>query len=183
MSSNAYRKRQGKRPGSGRRSLALRAALVVSLWHAPVPWVHFHDLEGPQVESLDPLSRHIAEYHAGDVHHGHKSLTWHTHLVLPWCLDGHDACPRDHDGDHAPRPDDTWLVVTAGASSLQSTLSLGRLARAANPGCSDSFARAVVAPQEVVAAATVPPCGWQRHFFETYGPSIAVRDLIGVRVC
>lgn len=168
------------RPDSGCWAVGLRAALIVSLWHAPIPWVHFHDLEGPQVEQLETLSQHVAEFHAGEVGHGLTALDWHAHLVLPWSLHQHDTCPED---EHAPRPEGDCLVMLAGSAISQLSLSLGRPIPAALAGPGDAIASSPLALPEVVAAATIPPGGLCRHFFETYGPSIAVRDLVGVQIC
>lgn len=169
------------RPVLGRSRAVLRAALIVSLWHAPIPWVHFHDLDGHQVEELDPLAHHISEFHAGDVRLGRKTLDWHAHLVLPWAVTDHDACPGNE--TPAPRPDDVSPVMTPEATSLQSSMSLARhVPTLLADGGNASFDVAVT-QQEVVASATIPACGWCRHFFETYGRTSAVRDLSGVRLC
>src|SRR4029450_8695937 len=74
-------------------SRALRVLLVLSLWHAPIPWVHPPQIDGPDVDHLQVLSRHVAEFHSRELNHGEKSLDWHMHLVLPWCLTHHLPCP------------------------------------------------------------------------------------------
>jgi hypothetical protein len=161
--------------------LALRGLLVVSLWHAPIPWVHFHDLEGPHVELLDPLSLHVAEYHARDLDGGRKALDWHAHLVLPWRLDLHHSDSGDE--GEAPRPDDDFIAKTAEAANLQSSLSLGRPVPALFAGWGDLPAVGAFGLPEDAAAATTPGNDRHRHFFETYGRPAAVRDLTGVRLC
>lgn len=168
------------RPGLGRLRVGLRAALIVSLWHAPIPWVHFHDLKGPQVEDLDPLSRHVAEFHADDLDLGRRAVDWHAHLVLPWALDLHDPCPGE---DPIPCPDDVCVIVTAEAANLQLSMSLDRPVPGPFTIAGHLPAQFALRMPEVVATATIPACGWCRHFFETYGRAAAVRDLAGVRLC
>src|SRR5436190_15874990 len=82
----------------------LRVVMVLSLWHAPIPWIHVHEFEGPQVERLDSLSRHIAAFHAHELNKGRPSVDWHAHLVLPWCMNHQHDCPADSERD--PAPDD-----------------------------------------------------------------------------
>lgn len=176
-----FQTRRLGRPLTCSARLALRGLLVVSLWHAPIPWVHFHDLEGPSVEQLDPLSLHVAEFHARDLGGGRKALDWHAHLVLPWRLDQHHSDPGDE--DQAPRPDDDCIVLTAAAANLQSLLSLGRPLPAQLAGWGDLPGVCAFDLTEGVASATTPGSDRRRHFFETYGRPAAVRDLTGVRLC
>jgi hypothetical protein len=175
------RMRRLLRSGRRRARLALHTAVLVSLWHAPVPWVHFHDLAGPKVEQLDPLSLHVAEFHAEDLGKGLTALDWHVHLVLPWRLDQRHNCPCGE--RHVPCPDDHCVVVTAEVAHLQSSLSLGRSSPALFAGSNILPALCTPGLPEIVATATIPSCGWCRQFFETYGRLAAVRNLTGVRLC
>jgi hypothetical protein len=168
------------RPVSGRLRVALRAALVLSLWHAPIPWVHFHELPASPVESFDWLAEHVAEFHSADVEAGRTELDWHVHLVLPWTLNvQHSGCP---DEQQESRPED----VCATATTANSNLSVGQLS-----GRSDSMALASWMIESTVSRAQleiadVDPLrarGSGLHFFETYGSASALRTLTGVRVC
>ena len=73
---------------------------------SPIPWVHVHELEGPQVERLGLLSQHIADFHARDVSWGSTSLDWHSHLVLPWCMSHQHDCPANDERE--PGADDVF---------------------------------------------------------------------------
>src|SRR5574337_1804227 len=82
------------RRGEGAVRRTIRTLLLLSLWHAPVPWVHAHDLTGPTVDLVYSLHRHVDKYHVRDVQHGALHLDLHTHLILPW---SHERSPC-----HAP---------------------------------------------------------------------------------
>jgi len=170
-----------RQTGRGRFTRLLRVALVLSLWHAPIPWVHAHELVGPQVDSRQLLSQHVAEFHAGELSRGEQKLDWHVHLVLPWCLVHHLPCPE---GEH-PRGAFDDLFGGAKVSSGR-TVSLDLFGQPAT--------RAFLAGEFAIADATsLCPgavgdsgrCALDRgrHFFQTYGRSIGVEELIGVRLC
>jgi hypothetical protein len=69
---------------------------MLSVWHAPVPWVHLHETSGPTVAYDVQLQRHLGEFHphlAAETQPA--SLGWHVHLVLPWqCGHKGDCDPR-----------------------------------------------------------------------------------------
>ena len=46
MARGALTSRGGQRFDWNPRHRVLRVMLAMSLWHAPIPWVHVHDLEG-----------------------------------------------------------------------------------------------------------------------------------------
>jgi hypothetical protein len=158
----------------------LRVILAMSLWHAPIPWVHVHDLEGPQVDHRQSLAQHVAEFHSRDLAWGHSQLDWHAHLVLPWSLNHHLPCPdRDH---HEPASDDFVAVKLQGAGIS--------LTKAIGEPTSRAFVADVVAAHAQGAISVQPGAIAQilagspgSHFFETYGRSSAIRDLAGVRLC
>ncbi len=106
-----------------RGSQVLRVMIVLSLWHAPIPWVHAHDLEGPAVDRLGMLSQHVAEFHAREVSLGAQRLEWHTHLILPWCLVHHFPCP-DSD-EREPGADDFFGGVKVTAAGMNSGEAIG----------------------------------------------------------
>jgi hypothetical protein len=82
-----------------------RLSLIVSLWHAPVPWVHQHSADAPD------LTVHLATHHAHD--HG-EACGWHMHCELP--LWGHtdDGAPT---GDHSESPGRLFFDPAASPSS------------------------------------------------------------------
>jgi hypothetical protein len=154
--------------------------LVLSLWHAPIPWVHTHDLDGPDVARLAMLTQHVAAFHARELGLGEQRLDWHVHLVLPWCMIHHLPCPESD--DHEPGADDFFGGVKVCSAGMSSGETLGApMTRAFLAG---DLASALAA-RFSDAAGTEPSIrarGLGRHFFETYGAA-SVRDLVGVRLC
>ncbi len=165
------------------RDLASRvqcALLMLSLWHAPIPWVHFHDLQGPQVDRLELLSQHVAEFHARDLDQGTQRLTWHAHLVLPWCLSHHLPCPE---GDQRQPGSDDFLgqmkMSKAGACPGET---IGQPTTRAFLAQTFVIDLAPVLPNMEGASTAIFALARATHFFETYGAA-SVRDLVGVRLC
>lgn len=160
---------------------ALRIVMVLSLWHAPIPWVHVHEIEGPQVERLASLSQHVADFHARELSWGKTSLDWHSHLVLPWCLNHQHDCPADNERN--PGSDDILGGATVVAGNLAAGHSIGQpTTRAFLAGTLPTDAAVLVDHDAGTRAALLGHLAC-RHFFETYGCSVAVRDLISVRLC
>jgi hypothetical protein len=159
----------------------LRVAIVVSLWHAPIPWVHVHELEGPTVDRLALLSQHVSEFHARDVGGDAGPLDWHMHVILPWDLIHHAPCPDQQ--SHEPGADD--YCTGAGACGLE--LAAGKTI--GQPLACTFLAgelQPALAPQALTsgsASAAVCPGLACRQFFASYGSGVAVRDLTGVRTC
>lgn len=83
---------------SARRAVSalLHFCLLLSLWRAPVPWVHAHDtLDEHAAADTRFWAEHLERFHT-DLH-GHSPHGWHWHFVFPWELaDKHDD---DQDGD------------------------------------------------------------------------------------
>jgi hypothetical protein len=160
---------------------ALRVMMVLSLWHAPIPWVHVHEIAGPAVERLASLSQHVAVFHARDLSWGNTSLDWHTHLVLPWCLNHQHNCPADDDRD--PGSDDILGCTKVIAGAVVASQAFGQ------PTTRAFLADGILADEAaLIERATGTGSGQVgpsqiRHFFETYGCSVAVRDLMSVRLC
>jgi len=180
MLPNRIARRKVPQAPNGVCSRLLSLALVLSLWHAPIPWVHVHDLEGPQVERLQLLSQHVADFHARDLSQGTARLAWHAHLVLPWCLVHHSPCPKGDERE--PGADDFLGSVKITAVGAVVGDAIGQ------PTTRAFLAGVPVADQLLTesyspGAATDGAARSGRHFFETYGRSDAVRDLVGVRLC
>jgi hypothetical protein len=159
----------------------LRVVLVLSLWHAPIPWVHAHEIDGPDVDHLQVLSRHVAEFHSRELNQGEKTLDWHMHLVLPWCLVHHLPCPDQQQGE--PNSDDYvgGARCSAVASNVVKTViqPASRAFRAEDLATSDGIWLASAAGVNTAISAIARG----QHFFETYGRTHSVRDLVGVRLC
>ncbi len=164
-----------------RAGAVLRLFIVLSLWHAPIPWIHAHDIEGPEVDRLPLLARHVNEFHVREVTHGQRHLDWHLHLVLPWSLVHDTSCPDD---DHPQPGSDEYCsgpqLAVAGVTQDQGPAE--PRARALLPG-ELAADLAIVTPSEVGAQAALSGCARGTHFFATYGHPDAVRDLLGVRLC
>jgi hypothetical protein len=158
----------------------LRVLLVLSLWHAPIPWVHSHDLDGPDVARLTMLSEHVAAFHAREVGLGQQHLEWHLHLVLPWCMIHHLPCPESD--DHRSGPDDFigGAKLCAAGTNSEGTVGAPRVRSflAGDLGC------CVTATSFVFdgPGASIQPPACPLQFFATYGAT-SVRDLVGVRLC
>lgn len=171
---------QKRRIGRNPRHRALRVLLALSLWHAPIPWVHVHDLEGPQVEHRQSLAKHIAEFHSGDLAWGRSRLDWHAHLVLPWSLNHHLPCP---DGDRHEHESDDFAAPKPRPAGVTSDQAIGQ------PTTRAFLAGDVVVDEglsisiEAGAMAHTAAISRGAHFFETYGRASAIRDLAGVRLC
>lgn len=157
-----------------------RLLLVLSLWHAPIPWIHAHDVQGPDVDSRTLLSEHVAEFHARELAEGRQRLDWHAHLILPWCLVHHFPCPESQ---HSQRASDD-LVGAIDASSRTASID------ACGPALDRAFMAGLVVVDGAVTVLSAVAgdtgqaareCGG--HFFASYGPSIGVQELIGLRLC
>jgi hypothetical protein len=171
---------------SARRGVAVargvvRTLLLLSLWHAPIPWIHAHDLEGPQVEQIALLHRHVDACHSREIQHGDRHLDLHSHLVFPW---GHQHDPLNlADGEQVPVSEDTdFLSPAAGVSAGTSLKQIGQPAERA-------FEQLLVADLLLTShcggwgSGRVFSLGSGRHFFETFGETVSVCDLVCVRTC
>jgi hypothetical protein len=153
----------------------------LSLWHAPVPWVHAHDLTGPSVDLVYSLHRHVDKYHTRDVQYGARHLDLHTHLILPW---SHERPPCHAPGcPELPDSHDSDFVLELG--SVASASSLKAIGRPIDPNFAPlrSIGEMLPRGQWAVCAALHASPGYGRHFFETFGGSVSIGDLIAVRTC
>jgi hypothetical protein len=154
--------------------------LALSLWHAPIPWVHVHDLEGPQVDRLESLSQHVAEFHSHDIASGRSRLTWHAHLVLPWSLNHHFPCP---DGDRREPGSDDFVGIRTSAAGMNTAQAIGQPITRAFLATDVALEAGLSILAERASLAQLAATGRAAHFFETYGRASAIRDLAGVRLC
>lgn len=158
----------------------LRMLLVLSLWHAPIPWIHTHAVAGPIVDHVDSLSRHVHEFHEEDAAQGETALGWHAHLVLPWCFDGSDSCPSDE----RPEPGHLAFAMKFGLTTSPQQTFASAIQLTAGP----FVALAAPAGMPALSPPALAHCAdYQhhrgRHFFETYGCSVSIGDLDSVRTC
>lgn len=172
--------RRRSRAAHGLWSRVLRTLLVMSLWHAPIPWIHAHDLDGPQVAQRAPLSQHIAEFHARDVALPQERLEWHVHLVLPWCLTHHLPCPNGEQHQTAADEFFNGVKMTATGATAGETIGqpTARVFLAGDSSAATTSLLPLTAGKNVPALALAS----SRHFFETFGAA-SIRDLVGVRLC
>ncbi|MGE5191208.1 MAG: hypothetical protein ACM3U2_01820 [Deltaproteobacteria bacterium] len=159
----------------------LRFVLMLSLWHAPIPWVHAHQIEGPQVEHLQLLSQHVAEFHARELSQGEETLDWHVHLVLPWCLVHHFPCPDKEQRD--PGSDDYFGGARLNVAGMNSAKMIGQPTARGFLARTPASDHPAVLADVIGARAALSALGRGTHFFETYGRPHSVRDLVGVRIC
>ncbi|WP_010584357.1 hypothetical protein [Schlesneria paludicola] len=76
----------------------LRACLIVSLWQAPVPWIHSHGTEPvtvARVSATQDLVHHLALFHPAVNAEAAKELGWHLHWILPCWGHALDDTPDD----------------------------------------------------------------------------------------
>jgi hypothetical protein len=169
------------RPAIRLASRVLRIMLVLSLWHAPIPWVHAHEIDGPQVDRLQMLARHVNEFHARELTRGEQCLDWHVHLVLPWCLVHHLPCPEED--QHEPGADEYFGGARSSTAGISPVMDIGQPTTTAFLSGAPAADQAGLATQEVGTRSAILACALGTHFFETYGRTDCVRDLVGVRLC
>jgi hypothetical protein len=93
-----------------RMTLVLRCALILSMWNAPIPWFHTHDLVGPEVAQQQALAVHVDRFHAAELRLGQVSHEWHLHWILPW---NPQAIPCDPEGESAPASPAEDVLISA----------------------------------------------------------------------
>jgi len=91
-----------------------RLALIVSLWHAPLPMLHAHDADLHNTTSVEVFVHHLTDYHPDVALNSQIDFGWHWHLVPPPV--NH---PVNESGDrNCPySSDETCATVMAGQSS------------------------------------------------------------------
>ena len=153
-----------------RLSVLGRLAMIVSLWHAPLPMLHAHDADVHDSTSAIAFVDHLAEFHPDVAVNSHIDFGWHWHLVPPPVnhpgdepADGHcPFCPQDSQ--------DTLLQAQASVNSLQSVCTWSVSAWLSS--CPSSSGLAVR-----VAPAT------PTQFLETYLGSVPLGTLLRVARC
>ncbi len=138
-------------------------ALLIS--NAPWPCVHAHEIAGDTVEHSVSLAHHVDRHHADAFQLGLSKLGWHWHLILPW-----QACDEEHpDQRDEPVPSlpATPTVELSTANFLINPINL-----------IDTQIHAVQVVDMPLHAQTSAS-----QFFATYGCSVAIGDLVSVRLC
>jgi hypothetical protein len=80
-------------------SAVLRISLILSLWDAPLPWIHAH----PALATDDGLVSHLTRYHLAADETRSKS-DWHLHFLVPWFEIAETETPwSDGDSDQENR--------------------------------------------------------------------------------
>jgi len=163
--------------------VALRLVLVLSLWHAPLPWVHAHMMPKRAGGHAHALARHVHALHAEDIEHGATHLAWHLHLVLPWCVEGETRCPSDDPSDDEGHIGFTMKFGVATSASQQTAHDLGGglASDACGGGAIAGGLMAATTFHDVRVAD--PQRHRSRHFLETFGRTISAAELTGVRLC
>jgi hypothetical protein len=160
---------------------ALRVLLAMSLWHAPIPWLHAHEVSGKRVAANELLERHVEEFHHGLEQAGVAWLSWHVHFVLPWDI--------QHNERGAPEPLDQRCQEFVAGMKYGVSCELGKSA----PRPPADWAPAAFAQ---VLARDLPPRGApfsERRtaaaeaelgsFFASFADSVSIGNLIDRHVC
>lgn len=103
--------------------IVVRLSLILSLWQAPIPWVHCHGTDISIIQSVDAaseLSNHLAAFHGNATHEFVPldfDLGWHFHWILPCWGHALDQTPQDQPPSEECMTFDQ-VTVSANPSSL-----------------------------------------------------------------
>jgi hypothetical protein len=77
--------------------IALRLCLLVSLWQAPIPWIHRHGTETEDVitKTGAEFRQHLTLWHGAIESDLDEDLGWHCHWILPMWGHALDEIPDD----------------------------------------------------------------------------------------
>jgi hypothetical protein len=154
--------------------------MLLSVWHAPIPWFHVHAVAGPAVEHNLQLQRHLGEFHPGLASEvAENAVGWHVHLILPWQSQHKGDC--DSQESHPDGSDCiAGLKFGSAFSPSQSSLSLNQLL------CASTWPT-LIPPADLQAVQSAadrkPALGAPTGFFASFGASIAICDLIDRHLC
>jgi hypothetical protein len=143
----------------------LRLGLIVSLWPAPVPWLHSH-----REESRPSLVFHLQEFHSGnsDEHEG-----WHIHFTYLWRLADDPCAPEDRD-EPPPCQLPATPAIAASAVSIVAPASLASF---------DVIAPAATLRAQITGREAAPRRIWPGGFLHSFAVVIAPHQLLGVLLC
>jgi hypothetical protein len=103
------------------------------------------------------------------------------HLVLPWCLVHHFPCPDQEQRE--PGSDDYFAGAQLGVAGMTSAKMIGQPTGRAFLAGHPAPDRPALLADTMGAHSALLALGRGTHFFETYGPTEPVRDLVRVRLC
>jgi hypothetical protein len=78
--------------------IVVRLGLIVSLWQAPIPWLHSHGTDIAQIApatNATELATHLAIFHDDVAPGSEHDFGWHWHWVLPSWSHALDDTPDD----------------------------------------------------------------------------------------
>ncbi len=148
--------------------------LWLSLWNAPLPWIHRHDAAEARADG--DLARHLQTFHRdADAEALHEAESWHWHFAFLWQMMECDHRPAAEQNSHS-------ISLTE-----------------ANVPCPNA---PEISPRELLErhfirgtmlADALPPADWgrscafpaghSRQFLQTFLAGTAIRDLLGVARC
>ena len=147
-----------------------RFALIVSLWHAPLPILHAHDADIAHSQVPEALVDHLVEYHPDVFSNSPFELGWHWHLVLP---------PAGHPGDQSPEGDCPFCPLDSPLSLPQVQLPVATTLSLDLGMAFVWHSMAHVAIQLPRWSASEPPT----RFLDTYLGSVSLGTLLRVARC
>lgn len=66
-----------------RRCAILRAVMILSMWQAPIPFLHCHSLRAEDASGDATMRQHLVRFHRDALRHPGLRLGWHVHFDLP----------------------------------------------------------------------------------------------------
>lgn len=167
-------------------SAGLRILLLLSMWHAPFPWLHGHAIAGPDVDQASSLARHVDGFHAGEREHGDTKTGWHVHLILPSAPNDCGKCPQPDDADEPAHSGHLHCTLKFAVSRPHDSPVVNDLEVAWNAPSHGMQSPCVLAgwslPQ-IVESGTFPGPDRGTRFLGTFAGAVPLCDLLGVRVC
>lgn len=151
----------------------LRLCLMVSLWHAPVPWLHFHEADGADGPAQIQLLKHLDVFHRDNPMDG-RELGWHIHFALPWQVANGGQRPLTDEDPGSPHRQTLCEYAPATSSpttDLSAAFCHGLVVQLADIDRVEAVLLATARPERVSV------------FLDTYRQSAALRDLIQVARC
>jgi hypothetical protein len=154
-----------------KRSWIVCAVLMVSLWRAPVPWIHSHETLEAQGLSEQALAWHVQHLHPQEAEH--SIFGWHVHLSLPWEVSNEPSPLREPD---APKPRSVYEMPYV-VSPATDTVDVDRHAShfAAGP--------MLDALPVMILLQADPSVILARHFTPAHSSRVSLRALICVARC
>ncbi len=149
-----------------------RLAMIVSLWHAPLPMLHAHDADVHDSTSAATFVDHLVEYHPDVAVNSHIDFGWHWHLVPP-PVSHPGGDPTDGQCPFCPQDSqDTVLQTQASVNPLESVFTWSGSASAWQSTC----------PSLKGLDVPVPPAT-PTQFLDTYLGSVRLGTLLRVARC